>query len=206
MIGTYPFSNDVSGLYPKYLNIFRATLIISVFCVVSNPWQIIRNASGLLAFLSGYSMFMGAVCGVMCCQYYLILKKKLNIHELYNGHGIYRYWHGINWRAFAAFLVAIGPLLPGFSKSIDHNLDVGGAWKIYTFSCMYGFTVSGLVYYLICNYVSDVGPAKIDEAVYPPSKLQISDIEVGVPDSEEASFEEKTGGVEVKVGPKDLEG
>lgn len=63
-----PFSNDISGLYPKYINIFRATLIISVFCVVSNPWQIIRNASGLLAFLSGYSMFMGAVCGVMCSQ------------------------------------------------------------------------------------------------------------------------------------------
>lgn len=105
-----------------------------------------------------------------------------------------------------AFLVAIAPLLPGFCKSIDHNLNVGGAWKIYTFSCLYGFTVSGLVYYLICNYISDVGPAKIDEAVYPPSKTQISDIEVGIPDSEEGSFEEKTGGVEVKVGSKDLEG
>jgi cytosine/uracil/thiamine/allantoin permease len=37
--------------------------MISLFCVVSNPWQIIKNASGLLAFLSGYSMFMGAICG-----------------------------------------------------------------------------------------------------------------------------------------------
>ncbi len=63
LIGSYPFSNDISGLCPKYINIFRATLMISVFCVVSNPWQIIKNASGLLAFLSGYSMFMGAICG-----------------------------------------------------------------------------------------------------------------------------------------------
>lgn len=202
--GTYPFSNDISGLCPKYLNIFRATLIISVFCVVSNPWQIIKNAAGLLAFLSGYSMFMGAICGTMVCQYYIILKKKLNIHELYNGHGIYRYnKYGINWRAYAAFLVAIGPLLPGFCKSIDTNLDVGGAWKIYTFSCLYGFVASGLVYYLICTYISDVGPAKIDEAVYPPAKTQ-TDVEVGSADSEEASYEEKKGAVGVSVGTKEL--
>jgi hypothetical protein len=98
----------------------------------------------------------------MCSQYYLILNKKLNIHELYNGHGIYRYSKvGINWRAYASFFIAVAPLLPGFSKSINNSLDVGGIWKIYTFSCIYGFVVSGLTYYLICRYVSDVGPAKI---------------------------------------------
>ncbi|KIW77923.1 hypothetical protein Z517_07756 [Fonsecaea pedrosoi CBS 271.37] len=202
--GTYPFSNDISGLCPKYINIFRATLIISVFCVVSNPWQIIKNAAGLLAFLSGYSMFMGAICGTMCSHYYLIVNKKLNIHEMYNGHGIYRYSKvGINWRAYASFFTAVAPLLPGFCKSIDANLDVGGAWKIYTFSCIYGFTVSGLVYYLICTYVSGVGVAKIDEAVYPPSKSQATDVEVGVAPSEEDSIEEKAG-VAVSIGAKEF--
>ncbi len=98
----------------------------------------------------------------MCSQYYLILNKKLNIHELYHGHGIYRYSKiGVNWRAYASFFIAVGPLLPGFSKSINNSLDVGGIWKIYTFSCLYGFVVSGLTYYLICRYVSDVGAAKI---------------------------------------------
>ncbi|KAK5273531.1 hypothetical protein LTR96_000131 [Exophiala xenobiotica] len=203
--GSYPFSNDISGLCPKYINIFRATLIISLFCVVSNPWQIIKNASGLLAFLSGYSMFMGAICGTMCSQYYLILNKKLNIHELYNGHGIYRYSKvGINWRAYASFFIAVAPLLPGFSKSINNSLDVGGIWKIYTFSCIYGFVVSGLTYYLICRYASDVGPAKIDEAVYPPGKSQTGDVEVGSADSEQDSYEEKNGVVEVAVGAKEL--
>jgi nucleobase:cation symporter-1, NCS1 family len=175
--GTYPFSNDVSGLCPKYINIFRATLFISIFCVISNPWQIIRNAAGLLAFLSGYSAFMGSVCGVMVSQYYFILNKKLNIHELYNGDGIYKYWHGINWRAFAAFAVGVGPLMPGFAHSIDNDLEVGGAWKIYTFSCLFGFFVSGLTYYGICRFVSDVGPAKIDVAVYPAGPEDIEDIE-----------------------------
>lgn len=142
-------------------------------------------------------------------RYYLILNKKLNIHELYNGHGIYRYnKFGVNWRAYAAFFTAIGPLLPGFSKSINNNLNVGGAWKIYTFSCLYGFTISGLVYYLICKYISDVGVAKIEEAVYPPSKPQTGDVEVGVEvgsaESEEASYYEKKGDLEVSVGAKEF--
>jgi NCS1 nucleoside transporter family len=56
--GSYPFSNDITGLAPKYVNIFRGTLFMSLFCVVSTPWNIIKNAAGLLAFLSGYSCLM----------------------------------------------------------------------------------------------------------------------------------------------------
>lgn len=52
--GSYPFSNDISGFAPKYINIFRGTVFMCVFCVVSTPWNIIKNAAGLLAFLSGY--------------------------------------------------------------------------------------------------------------------------------------------------------
>lgn len=61
--GTYPFSNDLSGLYPKFINIFRATIIISVFCVVGTSWNIIKNAAGLLAFFSGYLCLMGPLAG-----------------------------------------------------------------------------------------------------------------------------------------------
>lgn len=86
---TYPFSNDVSGLCPKYINIFRATVILSVFCIVCTPWNIIKNAAGLLAFLSGYSYLMGPLAGVMVSDYYLIKKRQLDIHELYKGCGIY---------------------------------------------------------------------------------------------------------------------
>ena len=128
--GTYPFSNDVSGLYPKYINIFRATVIISVFCVVVTPWNIIKNAAGLLAFLSGYSCVMGPIAGVMVSDFYLIKRRKLDINELYKDHGIYHYAYGFNWRAFAAFGVGFVPLIPGFSKSISPTLNVGGAWKV----------------------------------------------------------------------------
>jgi nucleobase:cation symporter-1, NCS1 family len=186
--GTYPFSNDISGLWPKYINIFRATLFISLFCVVSTPWNIIRNAAGLLAFLSGYSCLMGPLAGVIVSDYYLIKKRKLNLHELYHDHGIYHYSHGWNWRAWLAFIIGVGPLIPGFAKSIKNDLNVGGAWQIYTFAWIYGFVMSLGSYYVIVNYISGIPEALVEVAVYPPQKGDtVSDVESG--NSQE--FEEK---------------
>ncbi|KAL9625864.1 MAG: hypothetical protein Q9160_000184 [Pyrenula sp. 1 TL-2023] len=177
--GTYPFSNDICGICPKYINIFRATLLISIFCFVSTPWNIIKNAAGLLAFLSGYSCLMGPLAGTMVCDYYIIKKRKLDVHELYRDHGIYWYWHGINWRAFVAFTGGFAALLPGFAKSIKNSLDVGGAWKIYAFAWIFGFFTSLLLYFVICTYISPPVEALVEAAVYPPQK---GDIESVVPE------------------------
>jgi NCS1 nucleoside transporter family len=119
---TYPFANDVAGMLPKYINIFRATIIISVFCIVSTPWNIIKNASGLLSFLSGYSCLMGPLAGTMVSDFYLVKKGKLDVDQLYTDRGIYWYNGGWNWRAYVSFVVGFAPLLPGFAKSIDNAL------------------------------------------------------------------------------------
>jgi len=166
--GTFPFSNDVSGLAPKYINIFRATLIASVFCVVCQPWLIIKNAASLLAFLSGYSCVMGPLAGVIVTDYWIIKQQKLDIHEMYKGDGIYSYDYGINWRAWTSFMFGFVPLIPGFAKAISPTLNVGGAWKIYTFAFIYGFTISSLVHYVINTYISPSTATLLDVAVLPP--------------------------------------
>ena len=72
---------------------------------------------------------MGPLAACLVVDYYIIKKRKLNVYELYDGKGIYSYTHGFNWRPFVAFFIGVGPLLPGFAKSIKNDLDVGGAWK-----------------------------------------------------------------------------
>jgi nucleobase:cation symporter-1, NCS1 family len=47
---------------------------------------------------------MGPLAGVMCSDYYLVRKGKLNVKELYNPNGLYRYTNGWNWRAHLAFM------------------------------------------------------------------------------------------------------
>jgi len=155
---------------PRYINIFRATIFISLFCIVSTPWNIIKNAGGLLAFLSGYSCLMGPMAGTMICDYYLIKKRKLDLDQLYTDRGIYWYKGGWNWRAYASFVIGFAPLLPGFAKSIDNSLDVGGAWQIYTFAWIFGFFTSLVVYYVICTYISVPTQSLVEFAVYPAQK------------------------------------
>ncbi|KAL5118035.1 hypothetical protein ACEQ8H_004021 [Pleosporales sp. CAS-2024a] len=166
--GTYPFANDVTGMAPEYINIFRATVFISVFSIAVAPWNIVKNASGLLAFLSGYSCLMGPLSGVMICDYYIIKKSKLDVDQMYTNRGIYWYTGGWNWRAHASFVIGFAPLLPGFAKSIDHTLNVGGAWKLYAFAWLYGFFTSMLAHYIICTYVSVPTESLVEFAVYPP--------------------------------------
>ncbi|ORY17819.1 permease for cytosine/purines, uracil, thiamine, allantoin-domain-containing protein [Clohesyomyces aquaticus] len=197
--GTYPFSNDITGMLPKYINIFRATCFISLFCIISTPWNIIKNAAGLLAFLSGYSCLMGPLAGTMVCDYYIIKKRKLDVDQLYTDRGIYWYEHGVNWRAYASFIIGFAPLMPGFAKSIQNTLNVGGAWKIYTFAWIFGFTLSMLTHYVICTYISIPKESIIAEAVYPP---HVGDPEPPVVEGEETDSNSKEGYVanEKEVG------
>ncbi|KAG7291083.1 hypothetical protein NEMBOFW57_001093 [Staphylotrichum longicolle] len=173
--GSYPFSNDVTGIWPKYINIFRATLFISLFCIISTPWNIVKNAAGLLAFLSGYSCLMGPLAGVMVADYYIIKKRRLNIHAMYQDgpEGIYWYTGGFNLRAFLAFGIAVAPLLPGFAKSIEPGLDVGGAWKIYAFAWIFGFVVALTTYVVINLYIWPQTVSLVDEAVLPAQKGEV---------------------------------
>ena len=133
---------------------------------------------------------MGPLAGVIVCDYYGIKQRKLNVHELYKDRGIYwwvfvpqrqlvsvltcelRYDAGFNWRAFVAFVIGFAPLIPGFAKSINNDLNVGGAWKIYTFAWIFGFVFSSLSYLVICKYISPQTTSLVTQAVYPPSRAR----------------------------------
>jgi NCS1 family nucleobase:cation symporter-1 len=181
--GSYPFANDVTGLAPKYINIFRGTVFMCIFCVICTPWNIIKNAAGLLAFLSGYSCLMGPLAGIIVTDFYIIKKRKLNIHEMYTGGGIYHYYHGFNLRAWGCFIIGVAPLMPGFAKAIANDLNVGGSWKLYAFAWIYGFVTSSVSYYIVNMYIWPQHESLVPEAIYPPhvgdpvSPMEVSSVE-----------------------------
>lgn len=167
--GSYPFGNDISALAPRFVNIRRAALFMAVFCIASNPWQIIVKGTQLLAFLSGYACLMGPIAGILVSDFYLVRKMKLDIRAMYNPHGRYRYFHGWNWRAWLVFSIAVGPILPGFAQSINPDLNISdGALYMYTFSWMWGFVSCVVLYYILCTYISPPTASLVDVAVFPP--------------------------------------
>jgi len=60
---------------------------------------------------------MGAIAGILICDYWVIRKQKLSLKDLYLENGLYSYDNGFNWRAVAAFVLAIAPVVPGFLRA-----------------------------------------------------------------------------------------
>jgi NCS1 family nucleobase:cation symporter-1 len=42
----------------------------------------------------------------MVADYYVTRRRRLNVPDLYQSNGQYRYWNGFNWAGIAAWIVA----------------------------------------------------------------------------------------------------
>ncbi|KAI0850077.1 uracil permease [Daldinia vernicosa] len=149
------FANDVTSLAPKWFNIRRGVVLVSLLggwalC----PWIIISSAAAFLNFMSAYAIFMAPIAGVLACDYWAVKKRRYDVPALYDPDGIYRYnkW-GVNWRALIPTLAVIVPLLPALAKKVTpQNVDVSqGLVNLFTFNWLYGFFVSVVMYYAL-NY------------------------------------------------------
>lgn len=65
------FGADSACLLPKYLNINRGMVLGLTISFVIQPWYILANAKAYLTFLTGYSLFLGAIPAVAVADYVL---------------------------------------------------------------------------------------------------------------------------------------
>jgi len=111
-------SNDFSNLNPKRISYVMGGLITAVIGILMMPWQLMSSMGAyIFTWLIGYSGLMGAIGGIMICDYFLIRGRRLELAELFKTDGIYSYRSGFNWRAIVALIVAIAPVVPGFLRA-----------------------------------------------------------------------------------------
>ncbi|OQV08884.1 hypothetical protein CLAIMM_13097 [Cladophialophora immunda] len=157
-----PFANDLTGLFPKYINIRRGQFICAVIGFAICPWQIQAKATTFLAFMGAYTLFLGATTGVMMTDYFWVRRGYgINISHLFKPHGIYWYDYGFNWRAFVAWFVALAPLLPGMLQTMGVNITNKGILNLYSWNYVLVVTFSALLY-LALTTVSPV-PVKTND-------------------------------------------
>lgn len=149
-------ANDLTVLFPRYVNIRRGCIIAAIvggWVIV--PWKILASANTFLAFMSGYSVFLAPIAGILAADYWAVKKQNIDVPALYDPDGRYSYWNGINWRALVAFLVSVCPNLPGLADSIKRSTGDGnepglnisqGIKNLYTFDWLFGFVVSIFLY------------------------------------------------------------
>lgn len=143
-------ANDLTVLFPRWVNIRRGCMIAAVVAGwVMVPWKILSSATTFLSFMSGYSVFLAPIAGIMVADFWLVKRRHIDLPALYDPRGRYRYYKGCNWRAAVAFLVPVVPLLPGLAEDISGDSKVhisSGAKHLYTFNWLFGFVVSIFLY------------------------------------------------------------
>jgi NCS1 family nucleobase:cation symporter-1 len=147
-------SNDFSNLNPKLISYVTGGLITAVIGIVMMPWKLMASMGAyIFTWLIGYSGLMGAVAGIMICDYWVLRKQQLNLAGLFDTRGPYAYSGGVNWRAITALVVAIAPVVPGFLRAAT---TAGGQVAaptaldtLYTYAWFVTFAIGFVAYYVL---------------------------------------------------------
>ncbi|HEY5883677.1 MAG TPA: NCS1 family nucleobase:cation symporter-1 [Pyrinomonadaceae bacterium] len=105
-------SNDFSNLNPKRISYVLGGLITALIGVIMMPWKLMDSMGGyIFTWLIGYSGLMGAIAGILICDYWVLRKRRLELAELFDTDGQYSYSRGpsvgllLYILAFAALIV-----------------------------------------------------------------------------------------------------
>lgn len=141
-------ANDFSNLCPRKISFQKGALIASCIGVVILPWKLYNDAAQyLFTWLIGYGSFLGSIAGIMIVDYFIIKKMSLQVEELYQANGRYRYQGGFNLRTIAAMFLGIAPNIPGFLIELK-VLESSTFWSaIYERGWFTSFIIAGLIHW-----------------------------------------------------------
>ncbi|HVI71010.1 MAG TPA: NCS1 family nucleobase:cation symporter-1 [Pyrinomonadaceae bacterium] len=147
-------SNDFSNLNPRLISYVTGGLITAVIGILMMPWKLMSSMGAyIFTWLIGYSGLMGAIAGILICDYWALRKQRLNLEGLFDPKGPYSYGSGYNWRAVVTLVVAIAPVAPGFLRAAstpggqvsDPNLFD----HLYTYAWFVTFALGFGIYYVL---------------------------------------------------------
>lgn len=152
-------SNDFSNLDPKRISYVTGGLITAVIGILMMPWQLLSSMGAyIFTWLIGYSGLMGAIGGILICDYWLIKRRRIELAELYKTDGIYSYTDGFNWQAVAALVLAIAPVVPGFLRAAatpgGQVADPNFFDTLYTYAWFVTFGLAFVLYYVLMKTIS----------------------------------------------------
>ena len=132
---------DFANVFPRQINFKRGGYIAAIIALILYPfapWE-----TGAAHFVNFIGSTMGPIFGVMMVDYYLIRRGVLNVPDLYQENGEFRFQGGWHTNAFVAFGVGVlfSSILPTFTTILP-------AWWG-TYGWFFGVGIGGIVYYLL---------------------------------------------------------
>jgi NCS1 family nucleobase:cation symporter-1 len=131
-------ANSFANLNPRRIDFRLGGLIAGVIGIVIFPWKLLDMYQ---TWLISYSGLLGAVGGVIVCDYVFIRRAELALRDLYVANGAYTYRAGVNR---AAIVAMVSGILVALAGTLHPKLSFlfNGAWFSATI-------VSSLVYLVL---------------------------------------------------------
>ena len=147
-------SNDFSNLNPRLISYVTGGLITAVIGILMMPWKLMASMGAyIFTWLIGYSGLMGAIAGILICDYWVIRKQRLDLAGLFETNGPYTYSNGFNWRAIVALVNCHRSGSPRFSPRRNHAGRPGCRSKLlrhlYTYAWFVTFALGFGIYYVL---------------------------------------------------------
>ncbi|KAH0843880.1 putative permease C29B12.14c [Fonsecaea pedrosoi] len=199
---------DMAGLLPKYFNIRRGSYLALILSIAMCPWELLASAGTFISVMGAYSVFLGPMCGIQICDYFLIRRQRMKLSDLYtpSPQGIYYYFHGTNPRAFVAWVCGWAPQLPGFIANVNKSVSVPKACtEMFYLAFPLGLAISFTLYYGLNRMFPPQGLGEYDDVDYYATFTNDEAAKLGVSPLEETQGEEKAGQYGFPVNQKIVE-
>lgn len=122
------FSNIGGPKVPFWVGVLMAGIVGTVV----QPWSLFDILNSVLLIVGG---ILSSIVGILFADYYLIRKRRVNVKDLYETNGQFRYFKGVNLAGIIAWI--IGGL-------------IANIWPAY--SSLIGFFVGAVIYYVLAKY------------------------------------------------------
>ncbi len=122
------YSNVGGPKFPFWAGVVAAGIIGSIV----QPWSLFDIIIPALLLVGGV---LSAIVGILFADYYLLRRRRVHVHDLYQEEGQFRYLHGFNLAGFISWI-----------------LGGGSAFFFPNYSFIIGFFVGCTSYYLLAKY------------------------------------------------------
>jgi NCS1 family nucleobase:cation symporter-1 len=141
-------ANSIANIRPDAISFTWGGYITGIIGILIFPWKLLADPQGyIFKWLIAYSALLGAIAGIMICDYYILRKTRLELAELFRSNGLYRGW---NQSAWLAFILSLIPVIPGFLVTVEvlSPVQVSDFWvKTYSYAWFLTFFLSFVLYY-----------------------------------------------------------
>ena len=127
-----PAATIFSNVGGPRLPFWVAVIIAGIVGIAVQPWSLFDVIIPALLIIGG---ILSAIVGILYVDYYVLRKRRVNVHDLYESDGQFKFMNGFNWAGMIAW--GIGGFVSYFMQ---------------TYSFIVGFVVGAVIYYFLAKY------------------------------------------------------